>query len=428
MSTPMRRTIGWIPVLLVGVCGIASASPRGGSSPNPLTIPGPDAAKAGPVQLGGSVDVPPPDRDPPLQGPIDPIPQLPDADGDGAFDDVDNCPLVPNTSQVDSDSDGLGDACDAECLSLSLPPQQDAGIDDTDPVFNAPDAPWIRAGLTLEGNQAHALFAFDLAQIPPASTVVSAAVSLHVQAGDAPDPIRFHLVLKPWQQDEVATSTWPSDPGSWDASPYVQAFAPEGLLVVDLTPLVARWVDGSISNHGLLISDSKSQWHMFGTRENPEAQLRPRLDVCYVPPPPAAPVYCPPNNECELPGFYDAFADVCIPAAAPDGTTCEDGDLCTHSDTCHSGVCVSGTAMVCKGQPCVEGGECNAETGLCPDVFKEDGKSCTLTSDDPGACISGRCYLDTCSNGELDDDEAGVDCGGPCPSCALSISRAVFLP
>lgn len=35
-----------------------------------------------------------------------------DKDNDGIFNDVDNCPLNPNTDQRDSDSDGAGDACD----------------------------------------------------------------------------------------------------------------------------------------------------------------------------------------------------------------------------------------------------------------------------------------------------------------------------
>ncbi len=37
---------------------------------------------------------------------------VPDADGDGVFDGGDNCPLVSNPDQADTDGDGLGDLCD----------------------------------------------------------------------------------------------------------------------------------------------------------------------------------------------------------------------------------------------------------------------------------------------------------------------------
>ncbi len=37
---------------------------------------------------------------------------LPDGDGDGWVDCLDNCPLTPNISQLDSDGDGVGDSCD----------------------------------------------------------------------------------------------------------------------------------------------------------------------------------------------------------------------------------------------------------------------------------------------------------------------------
>jgi hypothetical protein len=52
----------------------------------------------------------------------------PDADGDGIGDEVDNCPFVSNSSQVNSDSDSLGDACD-NCLTVPNPDQLDTDGD-----------------------------------------------------------------------------------------------------------------------------------------------------------------------------------------------------------------------------------------------------------------------------------------------------------
>ncbi len=85
----------------------------------------------------------------------------PDADGDGVYNCLDNCPKVPNVSQVDTDGDGAGDLCDADddgdlvadavdnCVLVANPDQLDSDgdgpgdacdlDDDNDCVFDSSD-------------------------------------------------------------------------------------------------------------------------------------------------------------------------------------------------------------------------------------------------------------------------------------------------
>jgi len=56
-----------------------------------------------------------------------------DSDGDGALNQVDNCPSVENPDQLDSDNDGFGDACDFDLDNNFLPDDLEI-VADLDPV------------------------------------------------------------------------------------------------------------------------------------------------------------------------------------------------------------------------------------------------------------------------------------------------------
>ena len=69
----------------------------------------------------------------------------PDRDGDGVFNDEDNCPDDANADQVDTDRDGAGDLCDADDDNDGLL-DADEGTNGTNPYVADSDADGLNDG------------------------------------------------------------------------------------------------------------------------------------------------------------------------------------------------------------------------------------------------------------------------------------------
>jgi hypothetical protein len=81
-------------------------------------------------------------------------------------------------------------------------------------------------------------------------------------------------------------------------------------------------------------------------------------------------------------------AGTCLPVA--NGTTCNDGNACTQTDTCQSGTCTGSNPVTCATPTaCQKAGTCNSSTGVCSMPNAPDNTSCTSSL--YGSCQSGAC-------------------------------------
>ena len=106
------------------------------------------------------------------------------------------------------------------------------------------------------------------------------------------------------------------------------------------------------------------------------------------------PVVCVPSDACHSAGTCGPATGVCSNPAKPNGTACSDGNGCTQTDTCQSGLCTGGNPKVCASlDSCHTAGTCTPATGVCSNPVKPDGSACTdgnvCTQTD--TCLSGTC-------------------------------------
>jgi hypothetical protein len=99
---------------------------------------------------------------------------------------------------------------------------------------------------------------------------------------------------------------------------------------------------------------------------------------------------CPVADQCHSAGVCDAKTGACTTPVKPDNTACDDGNACTVSDTCQAGVCKSGSTRQCPAtDQCHDAGAC--ANGVCSNPIKANGSSCN----DQNACTR----TDSCQNG-----------------------------
>ena len=131
------------------------------------------------------------------------------------------------------------------------------------------------------------------------------------------------------------------------------------------------------------------------------------------------PITCTASDQCHVAGTCDPATGTCSDPAAADGTLCDDADACTQTDACQAGTCAGGNPVECMpSDNCHVAGTCDPATGTCSDPEAPDGTAC----DDGDVCNGTEaCQTGICSKGESlncdDKNDCTTDTCDPVDGC-----------
>lgn len=121
----------------------------------------------------------------------------------------------------------------------------------------------------------------------------------------------------------------------------------------------------------------------------------------------ADPVVCTARSQCHQAGTCDPASGRCSDPERPTGTPCDDGNPCTLDDACAAGACRPGSPKPCPAlDQCHADGRCDPATGLCTTPRRPDGTPC---NDSDLCTVDDRCRAGLCT-GEVLDCEDGFSC------------------
>src|SRR5581483_6511439 len=119
------------------------------------------------------------------------------------------------------------------------------------------------------------------------------------------------------------------------------------------------------------------------------------------------------QDQCHTAGTCNPQTGSCTNPTRPNGTPCDDGNACTQTDTCQLGFCAGANPVVCSASDqCHAAGTCNPSTGVCSNPAAPDGTACNdgslcTTAD---ACHAGTCGGTPVSCTPLDACHAAGTC------------------
>jgi hypothetical protein len=246
---------------------------------------------------------------------------LPDGDGDGVCNAIDNCPSVSNSLQSDLDSDGKGDACD-NCPTAANANQLDSDGDGKgDACDNCPTV--SNASQTDSDGDGKGDACECLGVTCAASDSCHTAGTCSTATGACSNPAKANGSA--CTDGNACTQTDTCQAGVCTGASPVLCFAVDqchaaGVCVPAIgTCTVPALADGTACNDGNACSQTDTCQSGACTGGNP--------------------VVCAPSDQCHTAGSCDVNTGACSNPAAANGTSCNDGNSCTPNDACNAGAC-----------------------------------------------------------------------------------------
>ncbi len=159
------------------------------------------------------------------------------------------------------------------------PPSADAYVTNTQPVANFGDSPLlaVQAGTT-------SYIRLNLGVVPANATIAKATLRLYVNAVSAPGSFDVYEVQTQWAERTInfvgAPQLGPSATGGSPVS--ITAATQNQFLLVDITPLVQSWVNGSALNNGIALAlTSTAGSFSFDSKESSGTGHYPEIEISY---------------------------------------------------------------------------------------------------------------------------------------------------
>jgi hypothetical protein len=140
------------------------------------------------------------------------------------------------------------------------------------------------ATLRVEGASANAFVRFDLSSLPAGYTsanVAKATLKLYASTVTTRGTFSVNYVVGDWTEKTITGAMSPAI-GATVASGVEVSTATKGkYLLVDVTPAIAVWLDGSVTNNGLVLVGDNTVSVTFSSKENTGVSHSPELDIVF---------------------------------------------------------------------------------------------------------------------------------------------------